>query len=39
MGMWQQLFEAARLECRTTPKPGRIPSGDRPMDTSDEGAS
>jgi len=29
----------ARTERRAAPKPGRIPSGDRPMYSSDEGQS
>ena len=35
----QHCIKSARAERRAAPKPARIPSGDRPMYSSDEGLS
>jgi hypothetical protein len=37
--MSHSLFSILRAERRAAPKPARVPSGDRPMYSSDEGLS
>jgi hypothetical protein len=37
--MTQKLDEAGRAERRAAPRPARIPSGDRPRYSADEGLS